>query len=293
MKQFFNTFRVLTRNFGLVWPPVVTFVGFLLLGLIPVLLLFAGGVMFGFDNLLSGNFPDFSEAAGLAVGFGILAFIIYALIYFVLYLFLLAFMNGGIYNVVSGVLNGDRHYWRNFGRGGLRYLGWSILYGIISFIIGLIGQILINSVLSGKAFPEHPSVAASIVNTIYSIVVFYLFALFLPALVDGKERFMDAMATSFRLAWRTFLVTILPALLLVVILLVLVLAIVGLGALLHPVVAILLFIPVFLYFVPFFSIWMTLVYRRLTDKPVLTGPHPPADDNPIQPQPPADENLNE
>jgi hypothetical protein len=262
MKHLFATFRVLYRNFGMVWPPFVTFAAFFLMIFFFVLLI-GGGLMLSGSSFFKNGMPELDMLTGIGIGLGLLAIGLFLL--FLLISFLLgAFVSGGIYKMVSDVLNGERHYWRSFGKGGLRYLGWGALYLLITIILAMMGQLIIELSLAGEVFMDNPPIAVGIANTVYSFILSYLFAMFYPALVDGKLGFGKALGTSFRLAWKTFLITIIPAILLILMILLVGFALVGIASLTHWIVSVLLAIPLILYMIPFTQVWMTLVYRHLT-----------------------------
>lgn len=285
MKQLFATFRILYQNFGMVWPPFVTFAAFILMVFFSMLLI-GGGLMLSGSSLFKDGIPEFDMLTGIGLGLGLLA-IVLLLLFLLISLLLGAFVNGGIYQMASDVLNDERHYWRSFGKGGLRYLGWGVVYFLITFILTMIGELVIQLTLTGEAFLDNPPVAVGIVNTVYSFILGYLFAMFYPALIDGKLGFGKALSTSFRLAWRTFLITIIPAILLILMIFLVGFAMMGIAYLTHWIVGVLLAIPLILYMIPFTQVWMTLVYRHLTrangsGSPGGTDPNP-ANPNPANP----------
>lgn len=280
MKLLFQTFRTIYRNFGMVWPPFTAFASFFLMMIIFVFLI-GGGLLLSKGSVFRQGVPDLDVLTGIGLGLGLLA-IVLVLIMILLFVLLGAFVSGGTYNMVSDTLNADRHYWRSFGKGGIRYLGWGILYMIINGILVLIGQLVIELVLTGGAFLEKTPVAVQIANTLYSFILGYLFAMFYPALVDGKLGFGKALATSFRLAWKTFLITILPTILLILVFVLILFALVGIAYVTHWAVSVLLAIPLMLYMIPFTQVWMTLVYRHLTG---ISGPADPNRPTPNQPDP--------
>ncbi|MFC4766670.1 hypothetical protein [Effusibacillus consociatus] len=276
MKLLLESFRTINRNLGMIWPPVVTAIGLFLLFLISVFLLVAGtGIFLSFENFFSSGFDPGSfdfEAIFDEIGPGFLLILIPFLLLSALLVWVVtAFMSAGSYKLASDVLSGNKTYWGSFFKGGFRYLGWSLVFGIVTFVMTIPIKIL-NSIVT-SFLPEDGAavVTVTVLYVILMIVIEYLLLLFYPALIDGKEKFGQALGTSFRLAWKAFLLTILPFIGLLILGGIVIFALIGIGYLTHPLVAVILGIPLILYISPLGSVWMTLVYRKLThrEEPVI------------------------
>ncbi|WP_018133195.1 hypothetical protein [Effusibacillus pohliae] len=268
MKLLFESFRTINRNLGMIWPPVVTALGFLLLLLIPVVFLAVSFRGLFEHGLRRDQFDPDLLFGVLGPGVLVLLFVLF-LLFLLLGLFVTAFFNAGLYQLASSVLDRNRHYWRSYFKGGFRFLGWSVLFVLISFGINLLADIVGSLVLLGN---QNGKNAEKIVSFLLGIVVQYLLILFYPALIDGKEKFGKALGTSFRFAWQAFLETILPVIGLFIAGMIIVFTLVGIGAVTHPVISVLIAIPLGLYLIPLLPVWATLVYRKLTPPAEPTDP---------------------
>ncbi|GAX88987.1 hypothetical protein [Effusibacillus lacus] len=267
MNLLLESFRTINRNLGMIWPPVVMGLGFFLLMAISFGALIAGTGFFqalgelvnATGDLDSLQVQDFLSQLNPGL---LIIFIVLVILFMILGFLIGPFITGGMYAISSAVIDGSKQYWSSFFQGGFRYLGWGILFIFVSIAVYIPMWIL--EWLLGPANPRDINPLLEIIRFVYSIAVTYLLYLFYPALIDGKEGFVDSIRTSFSLAWKAFLLTILPVIGLLVAGVIVFLILLAIGYFTHPLAAVLIGIPLALYLSPLYYVWATLVYRELT-----------------------------